>query len=279
MGDQKGHYTRFSYDMCASLWFTRFIEGCQRRMGQIWKSNQAFSNELLLKVLKEINHRIENASSSRELNRWTALHTLSVVSHVLSLRGPEGFLLDLSGLRRYWSEVHTKKQKEYMIIALWGKIKGEHNQREHLLPCSPTTSSGIDIKESINRLITLKEAQSRKSGPAISDEACVIVSARAMDDALHEVLEELFVNKRNLFPLTIDSIDELRKRYQVFWSFRRSSDTRAIDEQVVPTDIDIVNRWAAVEKAKGRRPCYSMRNYYAEITLLILLLVRYTLAM
>jgi hypothetical protein len=148
-------------------------------MGQIWKPNQAFSNELLLEVLKEIDHRVDNASSARELNRWTALHTLSVVSYVLSLRGPEGFLLDLSGLRRYWSEVHTEQQKEYMIIALRGEIKGEHNQRERLLPCSPTTSSGINIKGSINRLITLKEAQSRKSGPTISDEADVIFSARA----------------------------------------------------------------------------------------------------
>jgi hypothetical protein len=69
MGDQKGRYTRFSYDMCASLWFTRFIEGCQRRMGQIWKPNQAFSNELLLEVLKEIDHRVDNVSSARELNR------------------------------------------------------------------------------------------------------------------------------------------------------------------------------------------------------------------
>jgi hypothetical protein len=181
-----------------------------------------------------------------------------VVSYVLSLRGPEGFLLDLSGLRRYWLKVHTEQQKEYVIVALRGKIKGEHNQREHLLPCSPINSSGIDIKASINRLITLKEAQSRVSGPAISDEAGVIFLARAMDDALHEVLEELFVNKRSLFPPTIDSIDELRKRYQGFWSFRRSSDTRAIDQQVASTDIDIVNRWAAVEKAKGRRPGYSM---------------------
>jgi hypothetical protein len=114
-----------------------------------------------------------------------------VVSYVLSLRGPEGFLLDLSGLQRYWSEVHTEQQKEYMIIALRGEIKGEHNQREHLLPCSPTTGSGIDVKASINRLITLKEAQGRKSGPTISDEAGVIFSARAMDDALHEVLEHL----------------------------------------------------------------------------------------
>jgi hypothetical protein len=39
IGDQKGHYTRFSHDKRVSLWFTRFIEGCQQRMGQIWRPN------------------------------------------------------------------------------------------------------------------------------------------------------------------------------------------------------------------------------------------------
>jgi hypothetical protein len=156
---------------------------------------------------------------------------------------------------------------------------GKHNQREHQLPCSPITSSGVNVKESIDRLIALKKNQSRISGPAISDESGVIFSSRAMDDALHEVLEDLFVTKRGLFPATIEDVEELRKRYQVFRSFWRSSDTRALDQQVAETDIDIVNRWASVEKAKGRRPGQAMRNYYADITLLILPFLRYTWAM
>ena len=188
-------------------------------------------------------------------------------------------MLDLSGLQRYWSETHLEKGKEYVIVALRGKIKGEHSQRDHLLPCSPITSSGIDVKASINRLILLKKSQGRLSGPAISDEAGVIFSSRAMDDALHEVLEDLFEMKKSLFPPTIESGDELRKRYQVFRSFRRSSDTRALEQRVATTDIDTINRWATFEKAKGRRPGLAMRNYYADITLLILPFLRYTQAM
>jgi hypothetical protein len=164
-------------------------------------------------------------------------------------------------------------------MALRGKIKGKHSQREHLLPCSPVTRSGIDVKASINRLVKLKESQGRLSGPAISDEAGVIFSSRAMDDALHEVLEDLFETKRTLFPPTIESVDELQKRYQVFRSFRQSSDTRALEQRVVTTNIDIINRWATFEKAKGRRPGLAMRNYYAGITLSILPFLRYTQAM
>jgi hypothetical protein len=99
LGDQKGRYTRFTYDKCASLWFYRFLEGCSHRMGQIWRTNQALSNELLLEaLLSQIEERIESARTGRDENRWMTLHTLTVTTYVLSLRGPKGFLLDLNGL-------------------------------------------------------------------------------------------------------------------------------------------------------------------------------------
>jgi hypothetical protein len=205
-------------------------------MGQIWKPNQAFSTYLLLEVLKQIDNRIENSSSSRDVNRRTPLHTLSVVSYLIP--------------RVSCLETHMEKGKEYLIVALRGKIKGAHEQWEHLLPCSPITSTGVDINASIDRLIKLKETQDRMSGPAISDEAGAIFSSQVMDDALHGVLEELFVNKGSLFPPTIENIDDLRKRYQVFRSFRQSSDTRALDQQVATTNIDIIT---AVQQSKKQR--------------------------
>jgi hypothetical protein len=72
LGDQKGRYTRFTHDKCASLWFYCFLEGCQRRMGKIWKPNQAFSSELLGDVLAQTEAKI---ASPREENRWVMLHT------------------------------------------------------------------------------------------------------------------------------------------------------------------------------------------------------------
>jgi hypothetical protein len=52
---------------------------------------------LLLATTQAIEERIQSAPTSRELNRWTVLHTFVVVTYVVSLRGPEGFLIDLEG--------------------------------------------------------------------------------------------------------------------------------------------------------------------------------------
>jgi hypothetical protein len=217
-------------------------------MGQIWRPNQALSTNLLLEVLQQVKDRIKSSQTGRDEKILIVLHTLIVTAYVLSLRGPEGFLLDLSGLRRFQEKTHSEKGKEYLIVTLRGKIKGEHNQREHQLPSAP-----INVKESIDDfLLNLKKSQGRISGPAISDEAGVIFGTRAMHDALHEVLEDLFVTKRGLFPTTIEDVDELQTRYQVFRSFLRSSDTRALDQRVAETDI--VNCWASVEKGEGKTP-------------------------
>ena len=94
-----------------------------------------------------------------------------------------------------------------------------------------------------------------------------------------EVLEELFITSRDLFPTKIESNQDLRKSYQVFRTLHRTLDTQALETRVSKDDIDVVNRWAGVEKAQGRKPGREMRHYYADVTLLMKPFLRYTWAM
>ena len=98
MVDTKGKYSRFATDKCRSLWFQRFIIGCENRMGVIWKPNLALSIPLLLAVLAEVEIKSLDAVGDKDHNLWVAFSTYSVVSYVLSLRGNEGVLLDLQGV-------------------------------------------------------------------------------------------------------------------------------------------------------------------------------------
>jgi hypothetical protein len=82
-------------------------------------------------------------------------------------------------------------------------------------------------------------------------------------------LEELHETARHLFPPNVRSIEDLRKKYHAFRSFRRTSDTRATEKKVDPDDVDIINRWKTVEKAKGKRPSRPMRQHYADFSLLL----------
>jgi hypothetical protein len=170
---------------------------------------------------------------------------LSAVAYVISpLRRTEGFLLDIDGLRRFRQPTNS----DHVIIALLGKIKGKHHDLAHLVPCVPKTGSGIDAQRSLERLVDLKESQGFKDGPAISDVSGQLYKTRDIDNCFQEVLEDLFTTQDELFPNHILSGQMIRERYQVFRTYRKLSDSRALAVVVSPKDVDVVNRWQAVER-------------------------------
>ena len=82
-----------------------------------------------------------------------------------------------------------------------------------------------------------------------------------------------------MFPVKIQTVDDLRAHYHIYRSPRRTSDTMALEENVSGTDIDIVNRWKVVEKAGGKKPAHELKHYYADVTLLLGPFKRYTRSM
>ena len=276
LGDNSGRYLRFNHNECGSLWFSRFIEGMKNRMGQIWIPNRDFSTELLLEILKASEEKILLANNNwKEKHRWVVFNSYATLVYVVSLRVPEGLLIDLNGLNENW----PPRNNRHLTIALLGRVKGETFDRAHLLPCVHRTSSGIDVRSTIERLLEVKNKMGHKDGPAISDEHGKMFNVRDLDDMLHDVLVDLFDLKRNLFPEDIKTVEEIRKFYQCFRSFRRASDTRALEVKVSTPDIDIVNRWRKVEAAEGRRPGFDMKQHYAQFDLLLKPFLRYTSAM
>jgi hypothetical protein len=86
-------------------------------MGQDWLPNMALSKSLLVAYLKIVQVRIHDAETMSELNRWVVLGVYSVVTYMVSLRGSEGFLLDLGGFRSH--RVDDKKEKYFFDTTAW----------------------------------------------------------------------------------------------------------------------------------------------------------------
>jgi hypothetical protein len=248
-------------------------------MGQDWRPNQALSISLMLAVLEMANSRAENAVYySKDAHRWVVFHSYATISYVISLRGTEGLLLDLETLHRFWG-TGKEKAKPYLVIPLKGKFKGESNHFCHLIPCALSTSSGIDVEGSLEHLRKKKQDLGFVNGPAISNLRGEVLTTWSLDDTFCEILEELFETARDMFLSHIKTLEDVRLKYQGFRSFRRTSDTRATEKKVQQPDIDVVNRWKTVEKAKGKRPSRPMRQHYADFGLLLEPFLRYTGAM
>jgi hypothetical protein len=78
----------------------------------------------------------------------------------------------------------------------------------------------------------------------------------------YDALAEVQFRQPDLIPVTVDIPED----YGIARSFRRGSDSEALSQGVSQTDIDAMNRWRTVEKAKGRCPAFgSMQEHYADV--------------
>jgi hypothetical protein len=275
LGDEKGRMLRFTTDPTASTWFSRFKEGCKRRMGQDHRPNKGLTVNLVLAVLEECEQRIFNAPSLEDANRWTVFGTYVAISYVMSLRGNEGVLLDLQGLIEF-----QKRTKEvYFVVVLFGKFKGEIHDRRHIIPVIKKTGSGINVELWIDWLITAKKAEGHSDGPAVSDKAGRVLTSRSLDDSLHEILGDLFVSQNDLFPPDIRTVEKLRECYHIFRTLRLTSNTRAVEMNVSETDRNVINRWEGKKKIGQKKSASTMSMYYTEFDQLIGPFVRYGTAL
>ena len=127
-------------------------------------------------------------------------------------------------------------------------------------------------------MIELKSHQRLTTGPAISDNEGALISTKDLDKMLHEILVEIHASNRSLFPPFIETPEIIIESYKCFRTFRRTSDTRALEEKVEQTDIDIVNKWEHMGITR-RKTFQPMRQHYAQFELLVKPFIRYTYAM
>ena len=67
--------------------------------------------------MRRAEEKIRSSESFETGHKWMVFVTYAVVSYVLSLRGSEGFLLDLKGLHQNWE----RNDGTFFIAALLGK--------------------------------------------------------------------------------------------------------------------------------------------------------------
>ena len=110
-----------------------------------------------------------------------------VISYVLSLRGSEGLMVDLSNLAK-----GIEEKKEYVLIGFKGKIKEETMERNYLFLCIKVTSSSLKVKLWIKLFINTHKSFRRGEGSAITDSRGDIITTSILDRTLHEYLIRLY---------------------------------------------------------------------------------------
>jgi hypothetical protein len=85
---------------------------------------------------------------------WIVGGAYMCILYVGSLRGREGTFFDLEGLLKH--NDHDNARRGFCMITLLGKVKGETQDREHLISSTLVTRTGLRVNDVLTRLVRLK---------------------------------------------------------------------------------------------------------------------------
>ena len=249
--------------------FRMFMKGCEKRMGRFVKQDLGLALPILEEMLLRLEMELLKEDISYEEKRLNVVCGAAfVVLWTGALRGGEVLLMEASELvKRRNDGVGNKMEEEeldHVVIPLMGRFKGETGERNLILVLAKKTSSGIEIRKWVDRLIALLSIEGRDKviGPAICHMDGVVFSMRDLNQRLHTLLEAIQSEKPNLIPSSI----EVSEQYNVYRSFRRGATTRAMEQKVPTAIIEMNNRCRKVQNSQGNLPRLPMTHLYMEIS-------------
>jgi hypothetical protein len=149
----------------------------------------------------------------------------------------------------------------HVIKTLLGEFKGELEFKHHLMSPASTTSSGVELRWWIEKLIKVREEEGCITGPAFGYKDGSVALMREYDKILHHFLEMIQREDPNLIPET----DDVHAYYGMFRTFCRTVKCRAQAANLDSGVQHAMNRWKKIEKTKGRHPRFNMVDHYSHV--------------
>jgi hypothetical protein len=213
---------------------------------------------------------------------WKVGAYLCVIT-AASLRGHEGFYLELAGLQKYLSKgkngsipvglIITKEavlseavcsRLPHVTVALLGHFKGETKADHHLIAIASETQLGLQPRWWIEKLVMVCTSEGRMHGPAFADEYGQLASSPNYNSTFQGYLLRV-----QLETTLIDKDADVFQVYNTYRTLRKTATTR-IERAGFGNDfVYKMNRWRSQEEAQGRQVRRRMNAHYADAALLM----------
>ena len=266
------------------FFFSRFMEGCHRRVGETVKRDEPVSIELLKAIMKHLEQQWQNESAKPSHQRdYQALRRISMMGlwfcggFCTGLRGEEMTLLELEGTSqslKYLTNPPPGVEAHFEFVVA-GVTKGNKlSGHKFSVPCVAVTK-GSNLKPGRwawrycriqklmgyrnGRLFTMKQPNGKLF---------------EFDDAFYGVLEDIQGLRPDLIPASVD----VREDYGILRSLRRGVTAHALNMKVDKTLVNAINRWR-VEKQSIGAPNIDMADSYARLDVIKPTVLRYSSAL
>lgn len=251
------------------FWFRRFMEGCHRRMGDVWLPNAPITKEIMFKSLHILKEEVGEGNDF--LPEATAC--MLIAGYYGGLRGEEINRLHMKPLVDNWEKA-TNSKHPYIPLAIVGRLKGGDRERRiinHPLVCK--TKSGTDLQFWFHRLMTFRKEQNTVDGYMFLKESGKDRARLSdMDFLLHSILKRVQIRYPNVIPPDEDIVQV----YSVFRSLRRGSTAEAQNAGLHSDTIELNNRWRKHANSQGSTPQMKMLERYSDPKAMIPALTRYS---
>lgn len=254
-------------------WFERFSKGMHARMGDLVIQDLGISIEQMHALMERYETRWTNARGNRNLEGNALFPALfSIVCFCCALRGEEAPLMSLLGTRLYLESGEKHRTLPHVVVPLCGRFKNETSEKYHLMPLVLVTNTGLEPAKWIKRMVKWYEDIGEERGWVFRDKNGEQAKPSQYEwDILCEL--ELIQRENNGI---VGSHVNVFEEFGVSRSFRRGSDTHAINQGVDKMDIERNNRWRSEERANGRAVKLRMIHHYSEVQQLLPALLRYS---
>lgn len=262
-------------------WFERFQKGLHERMGDMIKQDLGISIELIHALMSRYEARWVEAGQNRNCQKEVLFPALfCVVAFCCALRGEEVPMMSLGGIVQHLEEA-VGHATPHVVIALVGRFKNETSEQNHLMPIVVETKTGLQPGKWVIRMVQWYKEIGITSGWVFRKgeiSRTIHATKGRQSDVENDILTEIVnvqVHEKGIVGVNVDVFDE----YGLSRSFRRGSDTHAINQRVDTSDIERNNRWRSVENAKAKQPKLRMVHHYTEVSLSLPALLRYSQAL
>jgi len=172
-------------------------------MGQEIRQDMAVSLPVILELLRQLELDWCSALESRAWRGIATLGAFICIAFCGSFRGAEVFLVDCAGLWSYLRALVDPNLPSHIIIPLLRRFKNEIGSRYHLTPLSAITSSGINVKLWVSRLVDLRDSDNHLHGPAFCDSPGKLLSSRELELDILDRIQLVQEQHPALIPATL----------------------------------------------------------------------------
>ena len=259
-----------------SLWFERFIVGMHKRMGDVVHQDKAVTLEVIHKLVEGLEEDYLEGKTYREKEKIADIAVFILGSFLGGLRGEETLRIVLGEAREFLEEGEANGKHSHVVLPLRGRFKGEDGEGYHLVVVSARpTNSSLQLKPWLCRSIAWKANRGLVRG-------FLFVNDKGRRASLKEFEGEILgriARVQSCYPRLIMSSIDAQEEYGLSRSFRRGSNSEALNRGVSEAAIDRNNWWRKVDRAGARKAKLPMRDHYTEVLVALKRYLEYSQAL